>query len=343
MSAHQSSKQFALNRRHFIGSLAALGAFATFGPVNAQGKTEVRIQYDWVIDNGKLGDIVALKKGFFEEEGLAVTFNPGGPNAQSVPPVLLGQAVCGQMGSFQVLTAYSEGMPVKMFASTYQQSPYIFVSMPHAPVRHPRDFVGKTVAVTPAGRWLLELILNINHVDPSKVRVLTSGTDLNALKLGQVDVMASFITNTQAMAALGPDRIVMSVADAGVSYYTGTYFTAASDYEKRKDMLARLVRALSKGWGWAYQHRKEAVDLMCDAYPNLDRTVEHATVDIIMGLAFDKVTLEKGWGWVDSQRIQRQIDVMQTPEHPLRRVPDLAGVLTQELLITTANVRPRLG
>lgn len=70
------------------------------------------------MDNGKLGDIVAPHKGFFSAEGLDVTVSPGGPNAQTAPPVLAGQAQAGQMGSAQVLAGYGEGLPITMFAAT---------------------------------------------------------------------------------------------------------------------------------------------------------------------------------------------------------------------------------
>ena len=332
-----------LRRRHFLGAAMAASAFAAIGPVNAQGKTEFRIQYDWLIDNGKIGDIAAAKNGYFDKEGLTVTFSPGGPNAQTVPSVLAGQALGGQMGSNQVLAAYGEGFPVRMFATTYQNSPLMYVSLPRSPVRAPQDLIGKTVAVTPNGRWILNLMLAVNKIDPAQVKLVTLGTDLTPLILGQVDVAASFLTNTQALAVLGPTRVVMTAESAGIPYYTGTYFTSADDYEKRKDVLARFTRAVARGWGWAYENRKAAVDLMCDAYPNLDRKVEHATVDIIMGMAFNKSTKDHGWGWFDNERMEREIKLFSMAGGFTKRVPDLAGVATQEILNMTSDARPKLG
>ncbi len=57
------------------------GAMVSFGPAFADDGVEVRIQFDWLLGNGQLGDIVAQQKGFFKEEGLTVVFGPGGPNA----------------------------------------------------------------------------------------------------------------------------------------------------------------------------------------------------------------------------------------------------------------------
>ncbi|WP_239521535.1 ABC transporter substrate-binding protein, partial [Stenotrophomonas maltophilia] len=74
--------------------------------------------------------------------------------------MLTGQALVGQLsGTSQALMAYGAGRPVKMFACGYQYSPYAFISLPRAPIRIPSDFVGKTVAVQPTGRFILDLIL----------------------------------------------------------------------------------------------------------------------------------------------------------------------------------------
>ncbi|QCI67497.1 ABC transporter substrate-binding protein [Phreatobacter stygius] len=95
------------------GSLAGLGlggGLAAVGPADAQGLTTLKVQYDWLMSNGQIGDVVAAKKGFFAEEGLNVSFVPGGPNAQTVPPVLTGQALVGQLsGTSQALMAYGAG------------------------------------------------------------------------------------------------------------------------------------------------------------------------------------------------------------------------------------------
>ncbi|MBX3538986.1 MAG: ABC transporter substrate-binding protein [Chelatococcus sp.] len=159
-----ASSQF--DRRSFLKATAltvAGGAVLSFGPARAAGQTPLRIQYDWLIGNGQLGDIVAQQKGFFKDEGLDVTFGPGGPNAQTVPPVLAGQAQLGQLSSTaQFFTAFEAGRPLMLFASGYRYSPYAYISLPGKPIRTPQDFIGKTVAINPNGRYLLDLVMAKN-------------------------------------------------------------------------------------------------------------------------------------------------------------------------------------
>ena len=338
-----------MDRRGFLASGTGLalsgGTFAHIGGVNAQSKTELRIQYDWLMGNGQIGDIVALKKGYFDEQGLAVTFSPGGPNAQTAPPVLSGQAQLGEFSTTsQALVAYGAGRPVKLFACGYQYSPYAYISLPRSPIRTPQDMIGKTIAVNPNGRFTLDLILALNKIDPSKVRVVTQGVDMTPLVAGQVDAVTGFLTNTKALSVLGPDRIVLTAEKAGFTSYANAYFVSGETYDSQKPTLTKFVRAVAKGWGWAFENRRAAVEIMCQAYPNLDKDIEFETVDIVMGLSFNEATKAKGWGWFDDSRIERQIQIFESAAGTFKtRVPDLAGFATHEILDQTVGDRPRLG
>jgi NitT/TauT family transport system substrate-binding protein len=350
-TANQAGTAGRTNRRDFLrlstGAIAAAsagtGAFISIGRANAAGATPVMIQYDWLIGNGQIGDIVAARKGWFAEEGLDVTLGGGGPNAQTLPPLLTGQAQMAQMTSSQTLVAHGAGRPVMLFACGYQYSPYAYISLPRSPIRTPQDLVGKTIAVNPNGRFTLQLIMNLHGIDPDSVKVITQGADMTALLVGQADAVTGFLTNTSALAALGPDRIAMTSEDAGVVSYANAYICTQEIFAAEQETLARFVRACAKGWGWAFENRKEAVDIMCDAYPNLDRAVEHATVDTVMSIAFGPDTRANGWGWFEPAKLQTQIDIFAGGKAFETRTPVLAEVASRAILEATAAARPRLG
>jgi len=338
--------QAGLHRRAFLKSAAAFGAggaFVSFGAPALAG-TAVRIQYDWLIGNAQIGDVAAQSKGFFKEEGLDVTFGPGGPNAQTVPPVLSGQAQMGQLSSTsQFFTAYDAGRPLKLFASGFRMSPYAYVSLPKSPIRTPQDFVGKTIAINPNGRFLLDLILAKHKIDRSQVKTVTMGTDVTPLLAGQVDAVTGFLTNTKSLSVLGPDIITLTSVQAGVPSYANSYFTSIDAFEGQRDLLAKFVRAVSRGWGWAFENRAAAVDIMCDAYPALDRQVEHKTVDTIMSLSFDDSTRRHGWGWHEREKLQTQVDLFKEAGAFPNRTPVLDDCVTWDVLQATAGIRPKLG
>jgi NitT/TauT family transport system substrate-binding protein len=339
--------QAGLDRRGFLKVAAATVAGSTlvsFGPARAASRTAVRIQYDWLMGNGQLGDIVAQKKGFFEEQGLDVTFGPGGPNGQTVPPVLSGQAQFGQLSSTaQFFTAFAADRPLKLFASGFRYSPYAYISLPTSPIRTPADLVGKTIALNPNGRFILDLIMAANKLDRSSVKVVTMGADMTPLVAGQVDAVTGFLTNTKALSILGPDIVTLLPANAGVPNYANAYFTAADAYEPQKQNLASFIRGVAKGWGWAFDNRRAAVDIMCDAYPALDREIEYKTIDLIMSLTFDDGTKEHGWGWYTQEKLTTQIDLFKKIGKFPTTAPVIDECVTWEILEMTADERPKLG
>lgn len=340
-----------LNRRTFLttslGAAAVTGlgaqAFLTAGPARASGTTPLRVQFDWLMGNGQIGDIVAREKGYFAEEGLDVEFAPGGPNAQTLPPVLTGQSQMAEFSSTaQFLVAAGAGRPVKLFACGYQFSPYAYISLPKSPIRTPQDLVGKTIAVNPNGRFTLDLIMNLNGINKDDVRLITQGADMTPLLVGQADAVTGFMTNTSALAALGPDYITMTSEDAGLVGYANAYFSTQEGFEENKDALTRYIAGAARGWGWAFENRTEAVDIMCDAYPNLDRAVEHNTVDIVMSIAFGPDTKTHGWGWFDKSKLERQVEIFNSGNGFIEGVPVVENVVTHEILEATSDVRPKL-
>jgi NitT/TauT family transport system substrate-binding protein len=336
-----------LDRRAFLTAAAssvAGGAVASFGPARGAGGTELRIQYDWLIGNGQLGDIIAQQKGFFKEVGLDVAVGPGGPNAQTVPPVLAGQAQLGQLSTTsQFFTAIDAGRPLMLFANGYRYAPYAYISLPSKPIRTPQDFIGKTVAINPNGRYTFDLLMAKYGVDRSKVNVVTMGADMTPLVAGQVDAVSGFLTNTKALSVLGPDIVTLIPAKAGLPNYANAYFAAADAFEGQKESLSNFIRAVAKGWGWAFENRRAAVDIMCDAYPALDREIEYKTVDLIMSLSFDETTKEHGWGWLERERLSSQIDLFKEIGKFPSKVPAIEECATWDILKRTEDARPKLG
>ncbi len=336
-------------RRKFVSSglksIAGAGALhagliSLNSTANAKGLTELTVQFDWLMSNGQLGEVVALKRGYFAEEGLSVTFNPGGPNAQTIPPVLSGRANTGQFSeSGQAIAAHGNGLPIRIFACGFQHAPFAFFSLPRAPVRSPRDMIGKRIGIQPTARFVLDMILAKHEIDPSQLDILSMGFDMGALVTGQLDVVTGWQTNTKALSILGPERIDFLPQQAGIDSYANVYFASIRDFERNKAAFTAYLSAIARGWGWAYHNREESVDILVDAYPNLDRTIEKATVDLIMKLAFTEETAHAGWGTFNQDKLQTQIDLYTKHELFRGSAPVYESFATQEILENTKHVR----
>jgi NitT/TauT family transport system substrate-binding protein len=338
-----------LGRRGFLKTAAAVVAATGPGlslliPRDGQAATaKVVVQYDWLMGNGQVGDIVAVKKGFFEEQGLELAYSPGGPNAQTVPPVVSGQAALGQFsGVSQLLLARASGVPVKVIATGYQKGPFTFFSLPKAAIRTPQDFIGKRVGIQPTAHWVIDAILAKHKIDPSKVKVQNIGFDMTPLVSGEVDTVTGFITNTKAMSVIGPDRIDLGMVDAGLPDFANAYFATDEAIEKHSDLLARFIKAVAKGWGWTHEHPTEAVELMVKAWPELDLQIEKDTIKTVLALSFTPDTAKNGWGTFDQAKIAEEISIFDSIGLFKGTTLKVEDVQTSKILELTVADRPKV-
>jgi len=305
---------------------------------------KIIVQYDWLMSNGQIGDIVALKKGYLQDAGFDVEFSPGGPNSATVPPVVTGQAALGQFSdSAQLLLARASGVPVKIIACGFRQGPFAFYSLPKAPIRSVQDMVGKRIGIQPTARFVLDAILAKNKIDPSSLTITNIGFDMTPLVTGQVDSVTGWITNTQALSVIGPERIDLMMSATGLPSYSNVYFATDAALETSSETLAKFIGAVGKGWGWTYENPKEAVEITVAAYPQLDLATELKTIPLIQKLSFDAATKKDGWGTFDPAAIAEQIAIYDQIGQFKGGAPKLEDVMTTKILDMTAAERPRLG
>ncbi len=333
-----------LGRRRLLGGLFAGAAFVGIAPTARGQARRVIVQYDWLMSNGQIGDVVAQANGYFADAGLEVELMPGGPNSTTVPPVIAGQALLGQFSdSGQGMLARSAGAPIKMIAAGFRQSPFAYFSLPARPIRSVEDMRGKRIGTQPTARFVLDALLAKAGIDPSELEIVQVGWDMGPLANGQVDAITAWVTNTNALSVLGDDRIALMQWDAGLPSYANVYFTSEEALAEDADTLAAFIGAVAQGWGWMYENRAASVDLLVDAYDQLDREVEQATVDTIVALSFDAATKEHGWGTFDPEVIAEQIELYDRIGQFEGEVPTVEGFTTMAILDATEALRPKLG
>jgi NitT/TauT family transport system substrate-binding protein len=323
--------------------IAAGPGLSLFVPTARADTGKVTIQYDWLMSNGQIGDVVAVHNGYFKDKGFDVEMIPGGPNSATLAPVVSGQAQLGQFsGVSQLLLARSAGAPIRVFATGYQQAPFAYFSLPKAPVRKPEDLYGKRIGIQPTARATLDALIAKAKLDVSKLNISTMGFDMTPLAAGELDVVTGWITNTQALAVIGPDRITMMESAAGIIDPGDAYFATEEALKTNADILARFLAAAAKGWGYAHDHPEDAVEITVKAYPNLDLAIEKTTIPLVLSLSFDANTAASGWGTFKPADVGAQIDIMdQIGMFKGAAKPTPEESATTKILEMTAADRPK--
>ncbi len=338
-----------MNRRGFLagsaaaGTLAATSSLLSISSARAADAT-IRMQLGWLASNGILGEVVAMKKGFYKDAGITLDIVPGGPNVDGVAGVAAGQSTLGQISSSpSVMLARSAGMPVKAIAAGYQKHPFAYFSRKGKPIASPKDMIGKTIATQPTAFILLRALLAKNGIAEDQVKMVNMGSDMNQLITGQADAVTGWLTNTSALKVLGDDRVDLMLWDGGLQLYANVYYTTDAQLSKHSDELTRFLGATARGWGYARDHQEEAVSLLVEAYPNLDKANELEAIGPLMKFAFNDVTAKSGWGAMNADNWKAQLGAYADLGQFKGSVPTVDDVMSLAILDATADIRKQVG
>ena len=337
-----------LSRRRVLQYGGALGAAATSSFISvralAADTAEVNMQLGWLASNGILGEVCAKRLGYYAEEGIELNVTPGGPGVDGVASVAAGRAGVGQLSSSpSLMLARSAGIPVKAFAAGYQKHPFTYFSLSDNPIRTPEDMVGKTIATQPTAVILLRALLALNGIAEDQVEVVKMGSDMNQLMTGQAQAVTGWMTNTNALKVLGENRVDMMLWDAGIQLYANIYYTTDQMLAEHGDVLVRYLTGSARGWGYAKDNPEAAVDHLVAEYGNLDRASELEAVGPVLGFSFDDTTATEGWGAMNPENWQKQIDVYADLEQFKGDVPTVGDVMTSDILAAIEALRKQIG
>jgi NitT/TauT family transport system substrate-binding protein len=332
-------------RRRVLGvSLAAggLASAASFLPAAAlaQAKEKVNLQLGWITGGNQTGEVVAKRMGFYEQEGIDFAIQAGGPSIDGVAIVASGRFEVGQVSSSPSnMLAVSQDIPVKVFATGLQQHPYTFFSLKKNPIRTPQDMVGKKIGIQATGMVLLRALLAKNKINEKDLTIVTIGNDLSPLLTGQVDTVTGWQTNTTALKPFGTDRVDLRLWDTGVRLYALPYYSTVDIIQKKPELLAKFLRATTRGWAYANKNRDAAVDHLIKEYPNLNGADEKVALETQLGYAFNAQTQANGWGAMDRAVWQDQITQYAELGQFTKRVPKVDEVMTLDILNATRDYR----
>jgi len=225
----------------------------------------------WVTQAQFAGYYVAKDKGFYDEAGLDVTINPGGPDIS--PP----QMIAG--GSADVIIDW---MPSALasreinIAQPFKRSGMMLTCRKDTGIKSPADFKGKTLGVWFFGNeypflsWMSQLKIPTTG-GADGVTVLKQGFNVDPLLQKQADCVSTMTYNEYWQvidAGIPADQLVVfKYEDEGVATLEDGLYVLE---DRLKDpafatRMAKFVKASMKGWDWARANQKEAALIVLEA------------------------------------------------------------------------------
>lgn len=284
----------------------------------AQAQDPFTVQLKWVTQAQFGGYFVADALGYYDDVGLDVTVNPGGPDIAPPQVIAAGGADVIVEWLPAALAARERGVPLVNVAQIFDRSGMMLTCAAESGIQEPQDFEGKTLGVWFAGNeypflsWMSQLGFDTDGSD-ADVTVLRQGFNVDPLLDGQADCISTMIYNEYWQvvdAGMSQDDLVtFFYEDQGVATLEDGLYTTEENLEDPEfvDRLARFLAATFRGWQYAVENPEEAAQLVVDADPAgvADYDVQLRQMENIASLIVgDDI------GYLDPAAFERTVDVL---------------------------------
>jgi len=257
--------------------LICIAAMAAGCEAKPAEKIKVTAVLDWTPNTNHTGLYVALRNGYFDEEGLDVTIiQPQEGTAEQI--VAAGSAQFGISYQEAVTFARAEGMPIVSVAAVIQHNTSGFASLAEKGSTSPKDFENKKYGGwgSPIEEATLRYLMEQEGADPGKLQILTTGEAdfFQVSASGEVDFAWIFEGWTGIEAKLR--GIELNYIDLGklaevFDYYTPVIITSEKMINENRELVEKFMKAVEKGYRFAIEKPEEAAGILLENVPELDR------------------------------------------------------------------------
>lgn len=211
---------------------------------------------------------VAIEKGYFKEEGIALELVTGFGADKTMTAVLSGEADIGFMGSEASIYVYSQNPDdyIVNFAQLTQRAGNFLVAREPADDFQWADLKGKNVLGGRKGgmpQMVFEYILKKNGIDPVSDLTIDQSIDFGstaaAFSGGQGDYTVEFEPAATSLEQEKAGYVVASLGEAS-GYVPYTAYSAKQSYmEKHPELIQAFTNALQKGMDFVNSHTPEEI------------------------------------------------------------------------------------
>jgi len=321
--------------------IGALLVYFTLAPQTPK-VFQVKFVLDWAIQGPQAPFIVALEKGYFAQEGLAVTVDRGYGSADAITKVASGAYHIGY-GSIDALIEFNAKNPGNELVAVYvvlNRPPYAVVTLKEKGITSPKELEGKRIGAPEgdAARRLFPVFAKAVGIDPRKVEWVSVAPQLRETTLvkGEVDAVTGFeytvVLNLRSLNVESERIVVFRYSDLGLPLYGNAIIVRKDFAQSHPDVVARFVRAVNRALKDVISNPAEAAELIKVRDPLVDKDLEY--MRLTMALKNNVLTEEVGrlgLGAVDKSRLEQTIRVV-AEAFGLPRVPSVDEVFTERFL-----------
>ena len=310
-----------------------LVALAICAPAHAQQKASLRLK--WLAQTQFAGFYLAQAKGYYREQGIDLTINPGGPNLLTENLVASGADSFGLSGGTDsVFAARDKDLPIVCIGIAHQVTPFVFVSRADGPVRTLEDFRGRKVTTWFTGaQYVLYGMLADRGIAQDQLSIQPQQVSVTPFVDGSVDVVTATLYNelNTLKDRMGADHLRQFVAeDYGITFPRDTLIVSSATAKDTR-LVTGFLRASIHGWQDAIADRRAAVDVVMQVAPTLDRHHQEQMLDEVIRLMQAGDAKTQGLFWIDPKAVGSVQDFL-LKNHVIAKPVDIAAAYDADFL-----------
>jgi NitT/TauT family transport system substrate-binding protein len=305
----------------------------------AAATDQVTLALDWVVGGTHTPYFVAVDKGFYASQNLAVTVSRGYGSGDTIKRVASGRAAFGiaDMGALVAARA-NDGVPVKAVLGVYGKAALGILYIRESGIKGPKDLEGRTLARSASGASVIMLpaFLKANGVEREKIReVIVDGSALLPMlisrKADAVTEQAIQAPRFQKLAEKeGLHVDAMQYSNNGLVTHGNAVMVADSLAQGNPDLVRRFLQATARGLAYAFERPDEAVEIMQKYNREVEPEPAKAELLIMKGLVSPEAAT-RGLGYMSPEVMTATRDVV-TQALALKRVVPPQELYTNEFL-----------
>lgn len=260
-----------MNVRRLIYLVVLAALVLSIGAVGVSAQDdmeEVTLILNWVPYGEHAAFYYGLQEGFFEEEGIDLTIQPGGGSGRTVQAIAANQATFGYADTPALIRNVNEGAEVKSIGVFLQSTPSAVQFFCDSGIETPADLAGRSMAVTPGDAVYQTLpafmAANDMAVDDLELVNVDPAGKIAAVIEGQVDTLIGFghDQGPTIEEVSGREVCFLRYPDYGVNLLSTGVLTNTATIEESPELVEAFMRAAIASWESAIENPEDAAAAM---------------------------------------------------------------------------------
>jgi NitT/TauT family transport system substrate-binding protein len=275
----------------------------------------VTVLLDWFPDGYHAPFYVAREKGYYREAGLEVEIKEGRGSGAVAQLVGTKNATFGFAEGGAMAKGVAAGIPVKMVAGVFRQTPLGIASLVSTGIKGPKDLEGKTYGAVPgaASHNLWPAFVAANNVDQSTITIVnldTTGADAAVLS-GRVHFADGIVSGEPVRyTAAGQEGTILLYGDYGLRVVGHGIIANVDTIKERPELVRAFIQASLKGWDDTRKNADGAIDIFVSNNPEKNRDTARRALQGTLGLLESESTRGKPLGFQSEADWQSTLEIL---------------------------------